>query len=180
MIRALASLKQEGVKCYLILAGGGEDLSRLQALAGELGVSELVFFLGYLPRGAQLAHVANSDIVITHLAQPRFEGISQVHLEATLLKKPIITMVNKDLEVLKENLFMVRAPDHEEVASRIRHVLEHPREARKRANQGARIVEETFSWAQVVHCYLETYSNIAYARGDPPDHLMHTNITSGT
>jgi glycosyltransferase involved in cell wall biosynthesis len=156
-VEALGILRKEGVNCHLLLSGVGEDLYRLRTLARRFEVDEKVIFLGYLPRGVQLALMASSDIVVTHIVNRRFGGVSQVHLEAAILARPIITMAHPDLAAFNDCAYFVDLPAPQEVASTIGHILEHPREAERRALRAAAIAKKQFSWDTVIDKYLETY-----------------------
>ena len=89
-IKAVARLKSQGISPTLWLAGDvvGNDYSYLEYLkdlAGELGVSENVYFLGW--RDDIPAIMAQSDVVVlpTHT-----EGFGRVILEAMLLRRPAV------------------------------------------------------------------------------------------
>lgn len=90
-IKAIGHLKSQGMNPTLWLAGDvvGNDYSYLEYLkdlAGELGVSENVYFLGW--RDDIPAVMVQSDIVVlpTHT-----EGFGRVTLEAMLLRRPAVT-----------------------------------------------------------------------------------------
>lgn len=90
-IKAIGHLKSQGMNPTLWLAGDvvGNDYSYLEYLkdlAGELGVSENVYFLGW--RHDIPAVMVQSDIVVlpTHT-----EGFGRVTLEAMLLRRPAVT-----------------------------------------------------------------------------------------
>ena len=68
-----------------MLAGHGEDLEALQALAERLGVQKRVRFLGW--RDDVPALVASSDIV---LLPSRWEGMPYVVLEAMAAARPVV------------------------------------------------------------------------------------------
>ncbi|MDG1498426.1 MAG: glycosyltransferase family 4 protein [Planctomycetota bacterium] len=82
-IEALAQARSQ--ELYLVLAGHGEDLEALQALAERLGVQKRVRFLGW--RDDVPALVASSDIV---LLPSRWEGMPYVVLEAMAAARPVV------------------------------------------------------------------------------------------
>lgn len=72
-LRALPSLVARHPGLTYLVAGGGEDAGRLQALAGELGVAERVRFLGRVDDDRRAAVLAAADV----FAMPvRREGAS--------------------------------------------------------------------------------------------------------
>jgi glycosyltransferase involved in cell wall biosynthesis len=75
LLRALAALPAG----HLVLAGDGEDRSKLEALAGQLGIADRVRFLGEVKRADIPDLLRAADI----FAMPtRFEGQSNAVLEA--------------------------------------------------------------------------------------------------
>ena len=67
--------------------GGGDDLSRLQALATELGVQDCVHFLESLSQEELAACYAQADVFALPSAG---EGFGLVFLEAMAFGKPIV------------------------------------------------------------------------------------------
>ncbi len=87
LIRALPSLLRVFPDLHLIAVGEGSDLSRLENLAAELGVSPQVHFLRGLTKPELVACYACADV----FALPSGgEGFGIVFLEAMALAKPVI------------------------------------------------------------------------------------------
>ena len=83
---ALCALVEPGLEAlHLLLAGHGEDLAALRALADELGVAERVHFLGWRDDAPRL--IAACDLV---LLPSRWEGMPYVVLEAMAASKPVV------------------------------------------------------------------------------------------
>ena len=74
MIEAFAKLLKKGFDAVLSFTGTGEDLEMLENLATHLGIRERIVFLGYLPRDMQLAYMAHSDVIVTHLIRDEFNS----------------------------------------------------------------------------------------------------------
>jgi len=85
LIRAHAEVLQLGLSHKLILIGEGPERSNLNALASELGISDSVLFLGYVPN--PYPAIAHSSVCCM---SSRYEGRSLVLSEAALLGTPII------------------------------------------------------------------------------------------
>lgn len=83
LIRALPALP--GVT--LLLAGQGEDRSRLEALADELGVSDRVGFMGSVPHEAMPRLMAAADVMALPSAS---EGLANAWVEALACGCPIV------------------------------------------------------------------------------------------
>jgi len=86
-IRALASLRWQGIPARLILAGGGRQdyLSQLQALVAELGLQDWVSFPGFVTDPFPLYYQADCALVCSE-----YEAFSRVALEAMSTALPVI------------------------------------------------------------------------------------------
>ncbi len=86
-IRALASLRRQGIPARLILAGGGRQdyLSQLQALVAELGWQDWVSFPGFVADPFPLYYQADCALVCSE-----YEAFSRVALEAMSTALPVI------------------------------------------------------------------------------------------
>jgi glycosyltransferase involved in cell wall biosynthesis len=159
MLKALGQLLARGLRVHLFLAGTGEDLLGLRALAEKLGLADQVTFMGSLSWDKHLALMAKSELIVTHLVdQDSFEGLSQVHLEAAVLKRPVVTAARRDLDPFRRSFFTTATPDPEEVANVVQYALEHPRETEERASRSSAIAESQFGWTSVADRYLEIYT----------------------
>jgi glycosyltransferase involved in cell wall biosynthesis len=95
VLRAFAQVKESylGLQCRLI--GEGADRDRFAALAGDLGVSDRVQFLGRRSR----SEVADAMRSCTVFALPsRYEGLGCVYLEAMACGKPVIACSGQGID----------------------------------------------------------------------------------
>jgi glycosyltransferase involved in cell wall biosynthesis len=90
LLKACAECRRRGVPFKLWIAGGGPEESRLRKLAVQLGISDCVDFLGYLPdRDAVFDRLARCDIFV----MPTFhDGPPVIFLEAMAVGKPVICL----------------------------------------------------------------------------------------
>jgi glycosyltransferase involved in cell wall biosynthesis len=157
-LRSIATLTRQGFDVRLFLAGAGEDQRYLENLAKELAVENRVRFLGHLSIEKTLGYMACADIVLTHLAaDARFAGLSQVHLEAAALSKPIVTVFRDDLAIFRGTMFFANAGKLEEVSWRISQIINDRDKAEAVAAKAMALVEHHFSWKTVVNSYLSIY-----------------------
>lgn len=83
---ALAALARPGLEAlHLVLAGHGEELAALRALAVQLGVADRAHFLGWRDDAPRL--IAACDLV---LLPSRWEGMPYIVLEAMAAAKPVV------------------------------------------------------------------------------------------
>jgi glycosyltransferase involved in cell wall biosynthesis len=85
VLRAVAEARRQGVPVRLVVAGDGECRQELERLAAQLGLREVVTFLGYLTDSSSLA--AAADIAI--LASDN-EGTPVALIEAAAAGRPAI------------------------------------------------------------------------------------------
>jgi len=87
VLRVLPQLLQRVPDAYYLVAGKGDDLPRLQALAAELGVGDRVRFAGFVP-DAELPDLYRlCDVFVMPSTG---EGFGIVFLEALACGKPVI------------------------------------------------------------------------------------------
>jgi glycosyltransferase involved in cell wall biosynthesis len=85
LLRALVQLLKRGVGCSLAVAGDGPERSSLESIAGHLGVSTRVHFLGE-QRNVEDVLAAIDVFVLPSLV----EGMPLALLEAMLAGKPVV------------------------------------------------------------------------------------------
>ena len=147
-IKAIGHLKSQGMNPTLWLAGDvvGNDYSYLEYLkdlAGELGISENVHFLGW--RHDIPAVMVQSDIVVlpTHT-----EGFGRVALEAKLLGKPAVTTpaggMKDSIQDGHDGLFFP-VDDDEVLARQLARLVSDSQFAAKLIENGYKTVTEKFN-----------------------------------
>jgi teichuronic acid biosynthesis glycosyltransferase TuaC len=83
-IEALAELPE----AILVIAGAGEDLVSLRALADALGVADRVRFLGAVPHGELPVVLSAADVFVLPTAS---EGLANAWVEALACGTPVVT-----------------------------------------------------------------------------------------
>jgi phosphatidyl-myo-inositol dimannoside synthase len=87
LINAVAQLRRTFPGLHLVAVGGGDDLTRLQGLASQLGVSDCVHFFDGLSRQELAACYAHAEV----FALPSTgEGFGLVFLEAMAFGRPVV------------------------------------------------------------------------------------------
>jgi len=128
---------------HLVIAGDGNDLPMLEALAGELGVNDRVHFLGW--RDDLPALIAASDVV---LLPSRWEGMPYVVLEAMAAGRPVVaTRVDgaRDLVAHKETGLLVDVKDVVGIANALEQLAgSSPQERASMGRLGAERIRDEF------------------------------------
>jgi glycosyltransferase involved in cell wall biosynthesis len=155
VLKALATLKDEGLFIKYNIVGKGDDSDRLKKITRELGLTELVIFHGYVPDekigeiyGRSSVFVMPSRVVRREHDIWGGEGFGLVYLEAGLYGLPVIACNEggqTDCIIDEETGYLVN-PDIKEIAGKIKYLYENPDIVRQMGNAGRKNVRENFSF----------------------------------
>jgi colanic acid/amylovoran biosynthesis glycosyltransferase len=87
LVEAIAALRSEGVDVRLTIVGDGEERAGLEALAGELEVSDRIAFAGAVAHDALTELLAAADVFCLPSAS---EGLPVVLMEAMAVGLPVV------------------------------------------------------------------------------------------
>jgi glycosyltransferase involved in cell wall biosynthesis len=148
LIRALAMAP--GQFC-LALAGAGEREARWRGLAGDLGVGDRTYWLGYLNSEQLAAAYYSSDVFVL---PSRSEPHGNVVNEAAAAGLPVVVSDGVGTDVVVEGLTGLRfhAEDSQELASALAALSDADRR-REMGEAGAARVREYFS----LECQVSAY-----------------------
>ncbi len=159
LIRAIAELAGQKRSVRLLLAGDGEDAESLKALAGELGVSGKVAFLG---RRSDISRILSASDI--YAAPSRWEGLGLSLGEAMLAGIPCVgTDIDGHVDILKDGITGVAVPleDASALAAGIIHLLDNPAEARKLAAAAGEFIRAGFTVEGMAKKYEKIYLDLA-------------------
>jgi glycosyltransferase involved in cell wall biosynthesis len=151
LIQAMASLPET----WIWLAGDGEEREALEALAGELGVTERIRFLGWLPDARP--YLAATDVFVM---PSRHEPLGNVILEAWAQRKPVVSSRSEGPNWFMrdgDNGFLVDIDDAQGFARAIGAILADRALAEALAQQGHQTLMRQFSEEAVAEAYLELF-----------------------
>ncbi len=141
-----------------VLVGDGPLLGDLKALAGSLGITNSVRFIGY--KNDIYNYLNMMDIfVLASLS----EGIPSIILEAAALKIPIVsTAVGGIPEILKDNVSarLVQAGDEKLLAQVCMGLVDDYKYAKKLADTAKNNILENFDIKKTVYKIKEVYSSL--------------------
>jgi glycosyltransferase involved in cell wall biosynthesis len=146
LLPALAQIPQDNI--HLLVAGQGEELEHLQALAVKLGIGDRVHFLGY--RRDIPGWLGGLDLYV-HAA--RYEGMPIAILEAMAAGCPIVaTAVDGTRELIEDQKYgwLVPAEEPAQFTKAIQEALANPEEARQRGQAARRRVIKEFSEQKMI------------------------------
>lgn len=144
VIRAIAGLKSEIPGLRYEIAGDGVLRPELQSLAAELGVAEIVKFLGRLTESELDAAYARASVFAMPSSK---EGFGIVYLEAWQRGLPVICSTEGAApEVVTDGAdgFAVDPRDIALLANRLRFLLSEPDAARAMGERGRQKVEALY------------------------------------
>lgn len=149
-IRALALMPQN---VRFAVLGTGPDEEKLTAFTKELGLSDRVKFLGYVPHEELPAYLAAADIFIR---PSRSEGMGNSFIEAMAADVPVIAtqeggiadfLFDKERNPDKETTgWAVDANAPEQIAAAVEKITAHPGEAALVRSTAKRMALESYSW----------------------------------
>jgi glycosyltransferase involved in cell wall biosynthesis len=157
LIKAVGLALQQVPSLKLILVGDGELRPQLEALAGELGISRQIHFLG--PR---LDTAALYQYMELFVLPSRWEGLPTVLLESMAAGVPVIATAipgTDELVVDKLTGWLVPSGQPQQMAKAIVYALRHPDESAIMAQTASRRVEQ-FSIVKTAGRYEAIYADI--------------------
>ncbi len=148
LLEAVALLPKDGP--LLAVYGDGPDRSRLEELAGRLGLGDAVSFRGYLPTNVDVwRRLGESKIAVQPSSR---EGFGLFPLEAMAAGLPVVYCESSESalsELVGDGAQGVStAPDAESLAAALRRLLEDEPE-RRRLAESARLHAEAYDWTAV-------------------------------
>jgi D-inositol-3-phosphate glycosyltransferase len=132
------------------------EMVRLQTLREELGIRDLVTFLGAKDQDVLPSYYAVADMVVM---PSHYESFGMVALEAMAIGTPVIASEVGGLAHLIQhsiNGFHVPSRDPEALAARILQLLENP-VLRKQLGHNAAAYAQQYAWPNIVQCMLNLY-----------------------
>src|ERR1700722_1670222 len=146
LIRAVAQLQTKFPRLCLVAVGDGDDLPRLEKIAGDMEVSESIRFLTKLTREEIAACYARSEI----FALPSTgEGFGLVFLEAMAFGKPLVGAARGGITDIVEdrvNGLLVPAGDLKSLVEALAGLLENESLRMELGRRGAENARHQYSF----------------------------------
>lgn len=143
-LRAAREVRAQVKDAVFVLAGEGELVDEMKALATELGLSNDAYFPGRVGRVAEL--LAASDVCV--LSSKGVEGFSNSIIEYMAARRPVVaTDIGGAREAIVENEtgFVIPPEQPDMMAERIVRLLQNPQLAAEMGARGRARVEREFS-----------------------------------
>ena len=159
LIEAIPEILPAYEDIKFVIAGGG-DRTHLVKLAEELGVSERVFFTGYVEDETLIKLYRAADVAVY---PSLYEPFGIVALEAMAARVPVVVSDAGGLrEVVDHGVTGLTAwsENPDALAWAILQILKNPYSARAMAENAYRKVEEQFSWRAIAERTREVYDRV--------------------
>jgi glycosyltransferase involved in cell wall biosynthesis len=157
LLRAVAMLRDRGVRLQLKLIGHGPTLSEMRRLVGELGLDELVWFTGARDPDQVRHAMCRADVFC--LAS-RWEGMAGSVMEAMACGLPVVgTQVNgiADLVEHARTGYLVPPERPELFAAALQRLIKDPRERATLGAAGRNRICNEFSVERMVSAKEQLY-----------------------
>jgi glycosyltransferase involved in cell wall biosynthesis len=117
-LRVLGRLRAMGLSLNLVIIGDGPDLPRLRRMAGRMGLTSYVTFLGWRSDVGELIPLLDAVLLPS-----RFEGLPQAALQAATAEVPVVAYGVDGLRELLPPEFQVAFDDERGLVTTLREVL---------------------------------------------------------
>ncbi|MCG8515401.1 MAG: glycosyltransferase family 4 protein [Halanaerobiales bacterium] len=170
LIQSIPEILQRNPASKFVIAGKGPYLDSLKAQADYLGISNRVYFTGFISDEERNKLYRCADLAVF---PSLYEPFGIVALEAMATMTPVIvSAVGGLVEFVEdgENGLTVPPNDSSRLAQAILQLLNEQNTARRLANNGYRLVKEKYSWKQIARKTVKVYQEVLaeYAESDWP------------
>jgi glycosyltransferase involved in cell wall biosynthesis len=146
LIRAMEMVVGQYPRTRLLMAGSGELRSQLEALTGQLGLTQNISFLGAIEHRQVPEVLKNVDIFVMPSIREEF-GVAAVEAQATEI--PVVaTRVGGVPEVVRDGItgILVEPRNSEQLATAIIELIENPEKRREMGKEGRKYVLSHYRW----------------------------------
>jgi glycosyltransferase involved in cell wall biosynthesis len=150
---------------YVLVGGKPEQVERQRLLARQLGIDQMVCFVGERPLAEMPLYMALADILLS----PRSQGTNTPLKLYTYLRsgKPILaTDIHSHSQILTPQMAMLVAPAPEELARGALELLQSRELAGSLGECGRSIAEKNYSWPVFLQKNGRAYSQFMGLRRD--------------
>lgn len=158
LLQAMAIVHRQAPTTNLVIVGDGPERPALEALSNELGIEQVVHFLGTRSDIPQLLSAVDVFVLTS-----RMEANPVSILEAMAAGKPVVApRIGSIPESVTdcETGFLTESGNVEQVASRLVELFLHPNLARSMGRAGRAVVEERWSLDVMVDGYQRLIEDI--------------------
>jgi len=158
---------------YVLVGGKPEQVEKQRQLAQELGIMDMVRFVGQRPLEEMPQYMGLADILLS----PRSEGTNTPLKLYTYLRsgKPILaTDIFSHSQILNSQMAMLVPPTPEGLAQGAIALLNDPQLSRQLATYGQEVAEKNYSWPAFLEKNRKAYQDFTGSAPNEPVALPET------
>jgi glycosyltransferase involved in cell wall biosynthesis len=159
LLKALALVLRDRPDVHLVVFGGGPLRTELTHLAGELGCSKSIHFLGFVPDFASLL-----DGIDIFVLPSLSEGLPNALLEAMAAGKPVVaTAIGGVPNLVEDGVtgLLVSPGESKEMASALGRLLSDSNLAAELGSRAQEAVRRSHSFERQYQLLIEVYARVA-------------------
>jgi glycosyltransferase involved in cell wall biosynthesis len=165
VIEALRVLRDRGYVFEYTIVGDGPEERLLRGLVDDLGLGDVVYFVGHKPHAEVWPYFLKCDIFVL----PSWaEAFGVVYTEALGLGKPIIACEGEggpeDLKALGPCVELVKPRDVQSLVQAIGDLIDDPAKREDMGRTGREIVSRYFTWERNAVATMEIYRDLVNAQ----------------
>jgi phosphatidyl-myo-inositol dimannoside synthase len=168
LLRAVAELDRRGVPCQVKVLGEGPARSKLEALAGEIGIAPKTTWAPFVPQ-ARMAGEYGASTVTVLPSRGQAEGLGLTLVEALLAGSAVVGTAAggiPEVVVHEQTGLIARDGDPSDLATQIQRLLTDAALRERLTREGKEHVLRTYAPQAAIDRFLEIYDAIA-------DHQPH-------
>jgi glycosyltransferase involved in cell wall biosynthesis len=158
LLRSVTTVHAEfPVARYVLVGGKPEQVAKQRLLAQQLGIANVVCFVGQRPLEEMPKYMAMADILLS----PRSEGTNTPLKLYTYLRagKPILaTDIYAHTQILTSEIALLVPPTPQDLAQGALELLQNPERAQALGDNAKRVAEEQYSWSAFLEKVRQVYS----------------------
>ena len=169
LLQAVPSILSR-VDADFVITGDGDQRQRLEALSHELGLSDVVNFLGFVSKEELAQEYAKCDVWVNPGIIDSWgdaEGLGIGSIEAYSYFKPVVaSRVGGIPDTIRdgETGYLVPQKDPTALAEAISDLLSNPEKCRQFGQAGFEFAKKTFAWSRIVGELKGLYHSAAASR----------------
>jgi glycosyltransferase involved in cell wall biosynthesis len=163
LLRAIALLAPRYPRLRVLLAGDG-DWPQLKIMAHNLGINDVVLFVGHIAHNAMPDFLSQGDIFVM---PSRWESLGVSALEAAAMELPVVASRTGGIpEVVHDGVtgLLVPPEDPNALAKALEHLLDDPPLRHRMGKAGRQFVKANYEWKDNVAAMQALYDQVISGR----------------
>jgi glycosyltransferase involved in cell wall biosynthesis len=161
LIKAMYNISKRHPRWRLIIIGDGRERHGLLRLTEELGLGEIITFLGAVENKEALLYIKNSEFLVL---PSRSESFGIVLIEAMAYRKAVVaTSVGGVPEIVSDGIngFLIEPEDHNSLFEAISKLIQDNQLRKILGEKGFNIIKNSYEWHTIAKKYMSIFQKIA-------------------